>query len=102
MRLTIASYNVRSIANPDRRRRIYKILGHLKADVFCLQETWIKQDDLLTPQTWSGFSGWSALQAIHPAGGVAILCRRWVTRLNPSITHIHPGRALAIDLKLNE
>ncbi len=102
MRLRVASWNVRSLLEATRKAQVFSILRYLRADIAIVQETWQKEGSALDLFGWYGSGSGTPLPSAEPRAGVAILCRKWVERLQPSFRELVPGRALEVVLKPSE
>ncbi len=100
MRVRISTWNVRSILTDERRRKVFESLRKTKSDVFCVQETWLRNDDNKILERWSGPKGYTSIGDGSHSAGVAILCRRWIQNLNPTFGTIIPGRAIYMDIDI--
>lgn len=99
MRVKICTWNVRSMADNDRRNKILLSLNTVGGDINLLQETWMNDSLSQMNRGWRGPNIWSDyLFHAHRKAGVAILCKRWIGNLQPEFSCIIPGRAVCITI----
>ena len=98
-KLSIVSLNVKGLQNPNKRNTIFAYLKNQKAKIFCLQETFSKQEDEVA---WSADWGGQIIfsHGTEHSRGVCILCNS-TSNLQINTVKCDPsGRDIILKIKM--